>query len=83
MIREGTLLEKEAGLHASFEGQDRPYVRCMVADKNDPNRHFECYVFDEQDIPIAIGEPIKVEVLKAVVDRQKGSIRFDCHLVKT
>jgi hypothetical protein len=38
---------------------------------------------DEEDIPISIGEPIKLEVIKVVTDRRSGVVRFDCHLIKT
>ncbi|GCE19507.1 hypothetical protein [Dictyobacter kobayashii] len=82
MIREGTLLTKEPGLHTIFQGEEHNYVRCVIADKTDPDRHFECRVLDETDIPIAIGEPIKLEVLKVVTERQSGVVRFDCHLIK-
>ncbi|HZR43774.1 MAG TPA: hypothetical protein VFB12_26915 [Ktedonobacteraceae bacterium] len=83
MIREGTLLEKEPGLKTVFQGEEHPYVRCIVADRADPERHFECRVLDENDIAIAVGEPIKLEVIKVVTERRSGIVRFDCHLVKT
>ena len=51
MIRAGTLLAKEAGLKTVFEGAEHPYVRCVIADATDPERHFECRVLDEDDIP--------------------------------
>jgi len=83
VIREGTLLEKEPGLKTVFQGEEHPYVRCIVADRADPERHFECRVLDENDIAIAVGEPIKLEVIKVVTERRSGIVRFDCHLVKT
>ncbi len=83
MIREGTLLIKESGLRTIFQGQEYPYVRCVIADAADPERHFECRVLDEDDVPIAIGEPIKLEVIKVVTERQSGIVRFDCRLIKT
>lgn len=83
MTRSGTLLEKEAGLHTFFQGSEHSYVRCVIADVNDPERHFECRVLDEDDIPISVGEPITLEVVKVVTDRRNGIVRFDCRLVKT
>ena len=82
MIRAGTLLAKEPGLKTIFEGWEHPYVRCVIADVVDPERHFECRVLDEDDIPIAIGEPITLEVIKVVTERRTGIVRFDCRLSK-
>lgn len=82
MTRSGTLLEKEPGLHTIFEGSEHPYVHCVIADGIDPERHFECRVLDEEDIPIAIGERITLEVVKVITDRRNGVVRFDCRLVK-
>ncbi|GER88427.1 hypothetical protein KDW_25890 [Dictyobacter vulcani] len=83
MIREGTLISKEPGLHTIFQGEEHNYVRCVIADLIDTERHFECRVLDETDIAIAIGEPIKLEVIKVVTERQSGVVRFDCHLIHT
>jgi hypothetical protein len=82
MIRAGTLLAKEPGLKTIFEGTQHSYVRCIIADAADPERHFECRVLDEDDIPISIGEPITLEVIKVVTDRRSGTVRFDCRLSK-
>jgi hypothetical protein len=83
MIREGTLLEKEPGLKTIFQGEEHPYVRCVIADTNDPERHFECRVLDEVDIPIAIGDLIRLEVVRVVTERRSGVVRFDCRLLHT
>jgi hypothetical protein len=83
MTREGILLEKEPGLKTIFQGEQHSYVRCILADAADPERHFECRVIDENDLPISIGEPIKLEVLKVVTERRNGVVRFDCRLIKT
>jgi hypothetical protein len=83
MVRQGILVEKQAGLITVFEGKDHSYVHCVISDLQNPERHFECRVLDEEDIPISIGEPIKLEVLKVVTDRRSGVVRFDCHLIKT
>jgi len=83
MVRSGTLLTKEPGLKTVFQGEEHPYVRCVIADTADPERHFECRVLDETDIPISVGEPIRLEVIKVVTERQTGVVRFDCHLIKS
>jgi hypothetical protein len=83
MTRAGTLLEKEPGLRTIFQGTEHNYVRCVIADIDDPERHFECRVLDEDDVPISIGEPITLEVIKVVTERRSGIVRFDCRLIKT
>ena len=83
MIRAGTLLEKETGLRTIFQGAEHSYVRCVIADLADPDRHFECRVLDEDDITISVGEPITLEVIKVVTERRSGVVRFDCRLIKT
>ena len=83
MTRSETLLAKEPGLKTIFQGEEHPYVRCIIADTTDPERHFECRVLDETDISISIGEPINLEVIKVVTERRSGIVRFDCHLIKT
>ncbi|MBV9710652.1 MAG: hypothetical protein JO011_07055 [Ktedonobacteraceae bacterium] len=83
MTREGILLEKETGLKTVFQGEEHMYVRCVIADVADPERHFECRVLDEEDVPSAVGESIKLEVVKVVTERRSGVVRFDCRLIKT
>ncbi|HLG65724.1 MAG TPA: hypothetical protein VKY19_27635 [Ktedonosporobacter sp.] len=83
MVRSGTLLEKEPGLKTVFQGEEHPYVCCVIADTADPERHFECRVLDETDIPISVGEPIRLEVIKVVTERHSGVVRFDCRLIKS
>jgi hypothetical protein len=83
MTRAGTLLEKVPGLTTIFEGSEHNYVRCVIADVSDPERHFECRVLDEVDIPFSIGETIELEVVKVITERRSGVVRFDCRLVKT
>jgi len=82
VTRTGTLLEKEPGLTTIFQGEEHPYVRCVLADTGDPERHFECRVLDEVDIPYAVGEPLTLEVIKVVTERRSGVVRFDCRLPK-
>ena len=83
ITREGILLEKEPGLKTVFQGEEHSYVRCVLADSANVERHFECRVLDEEDIPDAIGEVIKLEVVKVVTERRSGVVRFDCRLIKT
>ncbi len=80
MTRAGILLEKEPGLKTIFQGEEHPYVRCVIGDTLDPERHFECRVLDEEDISTAIGEHITLEVIKVVAERRSGVVRFDCRL---
>ena len=80
MTRKGILLEKEPGLKTIFQGAEHPYVRCVIADTADPERHFECRVLDEENIPNIVGEQIELEVIHVVTDRRSGTVRFDCRL---
>ena len=82
MTREGILLEKEPGLKTIFQGEEHSYVRCVIAASADPERHFECSVLDEEDIPNAVGDVIRLEVVKVVTERRSGVVRFDCRLIK-
>jgi hypothetical protein len=82
ITRAGILLEKEPGLKTIFQGSEHSYVRCVIADTVDPERHFECRVLDEEDLPIGVGEPITLEVIKVITDRRSGVVRFDCRLIK-
>lgn len=81
MTRAGTLIEKETGLSAIFQGAEHPYVRCILADPHDPTRQFECRVLDVEDIPTQPGQSITLEVIHVVTDRKNGKVRFDCHFV--
>jgi len=83
MTREGILLKKEPALKTIFQGEEHSYVRCVIADTVDPERHFECRVLDEESLSIEVGEPIKLEVVKVVTERRSGVVRFDCRLIKT
>ncbi|HLG76126.1 MAG TPA: hypothetical protein VKX46_06905 [Ktedonobacteraceae bacterium] len=82
MTRAGTLIEKEPGLRGIFQGSEHPYVRCVIADANDSTRQFECRVLDEEDLAVAVGEPITLEVIHVVTDRKSGTVRFDCRFIK-
>ncbi|HEY4384878.1 MAG TPA: hypothetical protein VGN34_10430 [Ktedonobacteraceae bacterium] len=82
MTRAGIILEKEPGLKASLQGEEHPYVRCIIADAADPERHFECRILDVEDISNAIGEAVTLEVIRAITDRRSGVVRFDCRLIQ-
>jgi hypothetical protein len=81
-IIEGTLLSKETGLRAFFEGVEQPYVRCTIARLDDPERHAEARVVGVEDVPVAIGDHVKLEVTRVVTDRREGVVRFDCKLIE-
>jgi hypothetical protein len=83
MTREGILLEKVPHLKTSFQGEEHSYVRCVLADVSNPERHFECRILDYEDIPNAIGEAVTLEVIRAITDRRSGVVRFDCRLIQT
>ncbi|HLZ22715.1 MAG TPA: hypothetical protein VKQ30_11390 [Ktedonobacterales bacterium] len=80
-IIEGTLVSKESGLSASFGGVEQPYVRCVIARLDDPKRHAEARVVGVAELPVEVGEHIKLEVTRVVTDRQAGVVRFDCKLL--
>jgi hypothetical protein len=78
---EGTIMTKETGLHASFEGRDQPYVRCTVARLDDPRRHVEARIVGLEDIPQQVGDVVRLEAYRVVTDRNAGVVRFDCRLL--
>ena len=82
MIIEGTVVSKETGLSAVFEGVEQPYVRCLIARLDNPERHAEARVVGLSDLPMGVGEHIKLEVTRAVTDRRAGVVRFDCKLLE-
>lgn len=81
-IIEGTVVSKETGLRASFEGTEQPYVRCVIARADDPERHAEARVVGLEDLPVPIGGHVRLEVMRVVTDRREGVVRFDCRLVE-
>ncbi len=83
LTRSGILVEKTPGLRGIFQGEEHPYVRCIIADPADSERRFECRVLDEDDIPVAAGQPITLEVIKVVTERRDGVVRFDCRFIRT
>ena len=81
LIIEGTILTKETGLRATFEGKEQPYVRCVVARLDDPERHAQTRIVGLEDIPQTIGNVVRFEAYRAVTDRNAGVVRFDCRLI--
>ncbi|MBF6591291.1 MAG: hypothetical protein IVW57_12300 [Ktedonobacterales bacterium] len=82
MIIEGTILEKETGLTASFDGVEQPYVRCVIARLDAPEVHAEARIIGVTDIPVPVGGRVKLEVLRTITDRRAGVVRFDCRLIE-
>jgi hypothetical protein len=80
-IIEGTVVKKETGQRAVFEGVEQPYVRLTVARLDDPERMAEARVVGVEDIPQAIGDVVRLESYRAVTDRTAGVVRFDTHLL--
>ena len=77
---EGTILTKEAGLRAVFGGAEQPFVRCVVARLDDPQRHAETRIVGVADIPQQVGEIVRLVAYRVVTDRNAGVVRFDCRL---
>ncbi|MDE3229241.1 MAG: hypothetical protein KGO05_05125 [Chloroflexota bacterium] len=77
---DGELLSKEIGLRAVFEGKEQPYVRCVVARLDDPERHAEARIVGVEDIAQQVGDTIHLIAYRAVTDRVAGVVRFDCRL---
>jgi len=81
IVIEGTIETKETGLRAIFEGKEQPYVRCVVARLDDPERHAETRIVGLADIPQKVGDVIRLEAYRVVTDRNAGVVRFDCRIV--
>jgi hypothetical protein len=82
MVIEGTIVSKETGLSATFGGVEQPYVRCIIARLDDPQRHAEARVIGMSDVPVPVGGQIKLDVTRVVTDRKAGVVRFDCTLIE-
>lgn len=76
MIIEGTIVHKDPGQRLMFEGQERAAVHCTLARLDDPQRHAECYVLDQMELPQSEGQVLKITVLKPITDRRQGVVRF-------
>ncbi len=77
---EGTITEKQQGLRASFQGTERPYVRAVVARHDAPEVMRRVRIYDVEEIPQKVGDPIRLEVLRVTTDRKTGTVWFDCKL---
>ncbi len=81
VIIEGTVVTKQTGLRATFEGVEQPYVRCVVARLDNSERMAEARVVGVEDIPQTVGEVVRLDAYRTVTDRTAGVVRFDCHLL--
>lgn len=81
MILVGTIVSKEIGLSASFEGTEQPYVRCVIARLEHPEVQSEARIIGHADIPQGIGDTVHLEVTRTITDRHAGVVRFDCRLL--
>lgn len=81
MVIEGTVLTKETGLSAVFEGVEQPYVRCTISRLDSPDVHAEARVVGLEDLPVPIGGVVRLEVTRVITDRKAGVVRFDCRLL--
>ena len=82
VIIEGTIIAKETGLSAVFEGVEQPYVRCVIARLDAPEVHAEARIVGLRDMPTPVGGRIKLEVTRTITDRRAGVVRFDCKLLE-
>jgi hypothetical protein len=80
MVIEGTVIAKEPGLSAIFEGVEQPYTRITIARLDQPEVHAEARVVGASDIPITVGGYVKLECGRTITDRKAGVVRFDCTL---
>lgn len=80
ILLEGKILVKETGLRGVFEGKEQPYVRCVVARLDNPDRQAEARIVGYEDIESMVGDTIRLEAYRVVTDRAAGVVRFDCRL---
>jgi hypothetical protein len=80
-IIEGTVISKETGLVATFEGVEQPYVRCVIARLDNPEIHAEARIVGMSELDIPVGGRIRLQVTRTVTDRKAGVVRFDCKLL--
>jgi hypothetical protein len=81
VIIEGTIVTKEPGLTATFEGVEQPYVRCVIARLDNPAVHAEARIVGLSDLDVPIGGTVRLEVTRTVTDRKAGVVKFDCRLL--
>lgn len=80
ILLEGKILVKETGLRSVFEGKEQPYVRCVIARLDNPERQAETRIVGYDDIESMVGDTIRLEAYRVVTDRAAGVVRFDCRL---
>jgi len=81
MIIEGTVVTKEDGLSATFEGVEQPYVRCTIARLDHPEIQSEARIVGLERLDVPLGGTVKLEVTRTITDRRAGVVRFDCKLL--
>jgi hypothetical protein len=81
MVIEGTVVTKEEGLSAVFEGTERPYIRCVIARLDHPEVQSEARIVGLEYMDVPIGGVVKLEVIRTITDRRAGVVRFDCKLL--
>jgi len=81
VIIEGTVVTREEGLSATFEGVEQPYVRCVVARLDHPEIQSEARIVGLERLDVPIGGTVKLEVTRTITDRRAGVVRFDCKLL--
>lgn len=80
-IIEGTIVSKEEGLTAVFEGVEQSYVRCTIARLDNPDVHAEARIVGLANLDTPIGSVVRLEVVRTVTDRKAGVVKFDCKLL--
>jgi hypothetical protein len=81
MVIEGTVVTKEEGLSAVFEGAEQPYVRCVVARLDHAEIQSEARIVGLDHLDVPIGGVVKLEVTRTITSRRAGVVRFDCTLL--
>ncbi len=81
MVIEGTLVAKEEGLSAVFEGTLQPFVACQIARLDHPEIHSEARIVGLEHLDVPIGGTLRLEVTRTITDRRAGVVRFDCKLL--
>ena len=81
MVIEGTVVTKEEGLSAVFEGTEQPYIRCVIARLDHPEVQSEARIVGLEHMDVPVGGVVKLEVTRTITDRRAGVVRFDCKLL--
>ena len=81
MVIEGTVVTKEEGLSAVFEGTEQPYIRCVIARLDHPEVQSEARIVGLAHMDAPVGGVVTLEVTRTITDRRAGVVRFDCKLL--